>query len=89
LLGSLFHQQLLYETDVIALKLQALGNSITVVLPQDVLDRLHAREGDTVHLTEMPGGYLLTPADPEFEVQANVARKVARKRRTLLRDLAR
>jgi hypothetical protein len=59
-----------------------------VVLPQDLLDRLHARESDVLHLIEVPGGYLLTPDDPGLEIQAIVARKIARKRRNLLRDLA-
>ncbi|MDR6289662.1 MULTISPECIES: AbrB family transcriptional regulator [Inquilinus] len=73
---------------MVALKLCAIGNSIAAVLPQDVLDRLHAREGDILHLTEVPGGYLLTPDDPDLEIQAIVARKIARKRWNLLRDLA-
>lgn len=73
---------------MVALKLRAIGNSVGAVLPKDVLSRLHAREGDTLYLTEAPGGYRLTPYDPEFEVQMEAARKVMKKRRNLLRELA-
>jgi putative addiction module antidote len=73
---------------MVALKLRAIGNSVGAVLPKDVLSRLHAQEGDTLYLTEAPGGYRLTPYDPEFEVQMEAARKVMKKRRNLLRELA-
>ncbi|WP_026872599.1 AbrB/MazE/SpoVT family DNA-binding domain-containing protein [Inquilinus limosus] len=73
---------------MVALKLRAIGNSVGAVLPKDVLNRLHVREGDTLYLTEAPDGYRLTPYDPEFEGQMEAARKVMKKRRNLLRELA-
>jgi len=73
---------------MVALKLRAIGNSVGAVLPKDVLARLHVQEGDTLYLTEAPDGYRLTPYDPEFEVQMDAARKVMKKRRNLLRELA-
>jgi putative addiction module antidote len=73
---------------MVALKLRAIGNSIGAVLPKDVLSRLHVQEGDTLYLTEAPDGYRLTPYDPEFEAQMDAARKVMKKRRNLLRELA-
>ena len=39
-------------------------------------------------MLETPDGIKLTPYDPEFAAQMEVAEKVMRKRRTLLRKLA-
>ena len=70
------------------LKLTAIGNSAGVVLPREVLARLKLDKGDTVYLTESPDGYRLTPYNPEFETQMEAARKIMKKRRTALRELA-
>ena len=71
-----------------ALKITTIGNSLGVVLPKEVLARLRVGKGDTVYLTEAPDGFRLTPYDPEFERQMNVARRVMKKRRNVLRELA-
>ena len=70
------------------LKLTAIGNSAGVVLPKDVLARLKLEKGDSVYLTESPDGYRLTPYNPEFEQQMETARKIMKKRRAALRELA-
>jgi len=71
-----------------SLKLTAIGNSTGVVLPKDVLRRLKVENGDTLYLTETPDGFRITPYDPEFEEQMDTARKVMKKRRAALRELA-
>ena len=71
-----------------ALKLRKIGNSVGVVLPADVLGRLHLAAGDMVHLTDAPDGLHLSPYDPNFEEQMNVARKIMKKSRNVLRELA-
>jgi putative addiction module antidote len=73
---------------VTALKLRKIGNSVGVILPAEALARMHVGLDDTVYLTEAVGGVRLTPYDPVFERQMNAARKVMRKRRNLLRELA-
>jgi hypothetical protein len=45
-------------------------------------------KGDSVYLTESPDGYRLTPYDPAFEQQMSVARGIMKKRRAVLRELA-
>jgi len=70
------------------LKLTAIGNSAGVVLPKEVLARLKLDKGDTVYLTESPDGYRLTPYNPEFEQQMDTARKIMKRRRAVLRELA-
>lgn len=71
------------------LKLTQIGNSVGVILPKEVLARLKLEKGDTVFITEAAGGVTLTPYSAEFEQQMNVARKVMKKRRNALRELAR
>jgi putative addiction module antidote len=73
---------------MIKLKLTAVGNSAGVVLPREALARLKLDKGDAVYLTESPDGYLLTPYNPEFETQMDAARKIMKKRRAALRELA-
>jgi putative addiction module antidote len=71
-----------------ALKLRRIGNSVGVVLPKEALARLRASAGDTVHVTEVPGGIRLTTYDPEFEAQMAVARQIMKEDRDILRELA-
>lgn len=70
------------------LKLTAIGNSAGVVLPKEVLARLKLDKGDSVYLTESPDGYRLTPYNPEFEQQMDAAHRIMKKRRAVLRELA-
>jgi putative addiction module antidote len=72
------------------LKLRKIGNSYGVVLPKEVLGRLRLAEGDRLFLTETPdGGYRLTPYDPEFERQIELAEEGMARYRNTLRALAR
>lgn len=73
---------------MVALKLTAIGNSLGVVLPKEVVGRLKLEKGDTLFLTEASDGYRLTPYSPEFEKQMTLARKIMKKRREALRELA-
>jgi antitoxin component of MazEF toxin-antitoxin module len=50
-----------------AIKLRKVGESIEGVFPEDVLDRLHVGDGDTLFLVERDGDILLTPRDPKLE----------------------
>ncbi|MBW7850985.1 MAG: AbrB/MazE/SpoVT family DNA-binding domain-containing protein [Rhodospirillales bacterium] len=70
------------------LKLTTVGNSSGVVLPREVLTRLKVEKGDSLYLTEAPDGFRLTPYDPAFEAQMNAARRIMKKRRASLRELA-
>ncbi len=73
---------------MLTLKLTTIGNSVGVVLPKEVLDRLNIEKGDKVYLTESPDGFRLTPYDPEFEKQMTMARQIMKKRREVLHELA-
>jgi putative addiction module antidote len=70
------------------LKLIQIGNSVGVVLPKEILAQLKVEKGDTLVLTEAADGVRLTPFDPKFEAQMSEARKIMKKRRNVLRELA-
>ena len=70
------------------LKLTQIGNSVGVILPKEVLARLKVEKGDVIYLTDSADGMRLTPHDPVFETQMKTAREVMRKRRAVLRELA-
>ncbi|MBX3588731.1 MAG: AbrB/MazE/SpoVT family DNA-binding domain-containing protein [Ramlibacter sp.] len=72
-----------------ALKLTQIGNSVGVILPKEVLARLKLEKGDTVFLTEAANGaIMMSPYSPEFETQMEAARRLMKKRRNVLRELA-
>jgi putative addiction module antidote len=73
---------------MVALKLRRVGNSVGAVFPREVLASLKVGEGDTLYVTQTPGGVKITPYDPEFEAQMKAARRVMKKRRNVLRGLA-
>ena len=70
------------------LKVTTVGNSTGVVLPKDLLAKLRVGKGDSLYATELPDGIKLTPYDEEFERQMEIAEDIMRKRRNLLRELA-
>ena len=70
------------------LKLTQIGNSVGVILPKEVLARLKLEKGDTVFVTDSVDGIVLTPYSPDFEAQMTAAREVMKRRRNVLRELA-
>jgi putative addiction module antidote len=70
------------------LKITRIGNSAGVILPKDILARLRVGPGDTLYLTEAPDGVRLTAGDPDFAAQMEVAERVMREDRDILRALA-
>ena len=70
------------------LKITTVGNSVGVVLPKDILERLRVDKGDMLSVTETPDGIELRPFDPEFPEQMAIAEQVMREDRDVLRKLA-
>lgn len=70
------------------LKITQIGNSLGVILPREVLAKLKLVKGDALHLTDAPDGLRLTPHDPAFAQQMDAARDIMKKRRAVLRELA-
>ena len=72
----------------VALKVTQIGNSVGVILPKEVLARLKVGKGDSLFVTEVPDGVALRPYDEQFEQQMALAREIMKKRRAVLRELA-
>lgn len=70
------------------LKISTIGNSAGVILPKELLARLRLEKGDELYVLETPDGIRLTTFDPVFAAQMEVAEKVMREDRDLLRKLA-
>jgi len=76
------------ETAKAALKLVQIGNSVRVILPKDVLAKLEVEKGDTLSWTEASDGITLTPYGRRSRRRQEVAREVMKRRRPVLRELA-
>jgi len=75
-------------TAMMTLKLTQIGNSVGVILPKELLGKLGVGKGDTLYAIDTPEGVRLSTADPEFEAQMEVARRLMKKWRNVLRELA-
>lgn len=69
-------------------KITTIGNSVGIVLPKEVLSRLHVEKGDSLYVSDTPDGIQLTPYDQDFAGEMEAARRVMRKHRDVLRKLA-
>lgn len=70
------------------LKLTSIGNSVGAIFPKELLVRLGLQKGDSLFVVEGPDGLYLSPSNPEFESQMEAARRIMKKRRAVLRELA-
>jgi len=71
-----------------ALKITTVGNSAGVILPREILERLHVEKGDSLYVLETPNGVELTPYNPQFAKQMEAAEQVMREDRDVLHKLA-
>jgi putative addiction module antidote len=70
------------------LKITTVGNSVGIVLPKEFLERLRVEKGDSLYAVETVNGFELTAFDPDFARQMEIAEKVMREDRDVLRKLA-
>jgi len=68
--------------------LRRAGGSISATLPKEMTERLHLEPGDRVLVVETERGILITPFDPNAERALAIARRVAKRYRNALRELA-
>lgn len=74
---------------MVELKVRKFGNSLGVVLPKEVINRLHTGDGEPLFLIEAPNGaYHLTPYDPDFEKKMAKADDIIGRYRNTLNVLA-
>jgi putative addiction module antidote len=70
------------------LKITTVGNSAGIVLPREILERLRVEKGDSLFATETPDGIELRAYDEEIVEQLEIAERVMREDRDVLRKLA-
>jgi putative addiction module antidote len=68
-------------------KITTVGNSLGIVLPREMLERLRVDKGDLLYLVETPTGIELTAYEPLFAAQMEALENTARSERDLLRHL--
>jgi len=74
---------------MVEVKVRKFGNSLGVILPREVLARLHSSEGGKLFLVESPDGdFRLTAYDPSFEQKMAKADRIMERYRNTLRELA-
>src|SRR5690348_1329758 len=70
------------------LKLTSVGTSTGVVIPKEMLNRMKVERGDTLHVSETPEGYLITPYDPAIASQVEAGREFMKTYRDTFKELA-
>lgn len=70
------------------IKITTVGNSAGIILPKELLARLRVGKGDALYATELPDGVKLSPFDPKLAGQMEVAERIMREDRSVLRKLA-
>ena len=70
------------------LKITTIGASAGLILNKEVMARLRVKKGDSLYLTEAPGGFRVTPYNPEFERQIIAAEEIMQEDRDVLRALS-
>jgi putative addiction module antidote len=70
------------------LKVTKIGNSTGIILPKDMLERLHVSKGDTLYAVETANGFEITPFNSDVAQQLEAAERVMREDRDVLRKLA-
>jgi len=74
---------------MIELKVRKFDNSLGVILPENVLARLSAQEGDALYLTESPqGGYQMSRFDPALGEKLAKAESIMARYSDTLKALA-
>lgn len=70
------------------LKLTTVGNSVGIILPKELLEKLRVDQGDTLYVIETQNGIELIPYNPELAVQMEIAERIMQEDRDVLRRLA-
>jgi putative addiction module antidote len=74
---------------MVELKVRKIGNSLGVIFPKEVINRLHTGEGGQLFLVEASdGSYPITPYDPAFEKKMEKVEDIVSRYRNALHGLA-
>ena len=71
------------------IEIKRIGNSTGVILPKELLTRLQLKQGQQLHVTELPGGgFQALPYDPEFQKTMEIVDEIIDEYRDTLAALA-
>jgi putative addiction module antidote len=70
------------------IEIQRIGDSLGVVLPEEILQKLKVAEGDSVLVKETPDGIELTPYDSDLVEEMQIFAEVRKQYRNAFRELA-
>jgi putative addiction module antidote len=74
---------------MLTFKVTTVGTSEGFILNQEAKAKLGVQEGDTLYLTDAPdGGLRITPYNPDFRRQMELAEQIMHDDREILRALA-
>jgi putative addiction module antidote len=77
------------EVGSAALKVCKIGDSVGLILPDELLSRLNLKEGDALYPVQQPdGGLLLTPHRPKHARAMQIAREMMHEYRDTFAALA-
>ena len=71
-----------------AVKVTQIGESLAIVLPKEIVERLGLESGQDLRIAETEAGFELSRSDPEFDRQMRAAEKIMDRYRETLRLLA-
>jgi putative addiction module antidote len=70
-------------------KVTTVGASEGFILNKEAKEKLNVKKGDTLYLTDAPGGALrITPYNPDFQRQMLLAEQIMHDDREILKELA-
>lgn len=67
-----------------SVKITTVGNSLGIVLPRELLQKLRVGKGDHLHLIEAETGVLMLPSDPRLLAQIESLERLLRTDRELI-----
>lgn len=70
------------------LKITKIGNSLGVILPKEILARMHLQKGDEVFVVESPDGITIRQSDPLFEHKMRLLDQIMHEDHDVLKKLA-
>jgi putative addiction module antidote len=71
-----------------SVKVTTIGNSVGIILPKEVLNRLHVEKGDSLYITDSPEGVQLSAYSAALARKLEAFEQVMRENRDVLKKLA-
>ena len=73
---------------ITTVKITGIGNSVGIILPKELLEKLRVSKGDSLTVTETPAGLQFSAYDEKVSRQMEITERIMRENRNMLRKLA-